>query len=102
MYTAKVKKLSKTPTFPLVAFGGVGEEARHKGAPDLINPSLVVHPAAPSEVEPVAFHNAQELLADLLGPGNRSRLDKVVKTPRAVKLGVLPAVIHGQQGNVVA
>ena len=46
-------------------------------------------------------HYAQHLLANVLGPAQRTSLDKVLIAPWVGELVVLPRVVHGQQGEVV-
>lgn len=46
-------------------------------------------------------HYAQHLLANVLGPAQRTSLDKVLIAPWVGELIVLPGVVHGQQGEVV-
>ena len=47
------------------------------------------------------IHYAQHLLANVLGPAQRTSLDKVLIAPWVGELVVLPGVVHGQQGEVV-
>lgn len=46
-------------------------------------------------------HYAQHLLANVLGPAQRTSLDKVLIAPWVGELVVLPGVVHSQQGEVV-
>ena len=50
----------------------------------------------------VPVHDAQHLFADVLRPFESPDLDEVLVTPGVGELVVLPAVVDGQQGQVVA
>lgn len=50
----------------------------------------------------VPVHDAQHLLADVLRSPERASLDEVLVAPRVRELVVLPRVVDGQQGEMVA
>eukprot|EP00162_Nutomonas_longa_P013791 comp21710_c0_seq1/m.48328 comp21710_c0_seq1/g.48328 ORF comp21710_c0_seq1/g.48328 comp21710_c0_seq1/m.48328 type:complete len:398 (-) comp21710_c0_seq1:968-2161(-) len=64
--------------------------------------NAVVCAPARDNVELVAVHDCEQLLADVLGPLHRAALDKVVKAPRCRVVVALPCLIHGEQREMVA
>ena len=79
-----------------VLLGGVSEEAR---ADCLLDARGRL--AAGDDVQLVAVHDAEQLLADVLRPLQRPHLHKVLVAPRRRELVVLPGVVHGEEGQVI-
>lgn len=74
----------------------VAEEARAQRLPHLLR----VAPARRDRV-PVPLHDADDLVAHVLGPLHRPRLDEVLEAPGRREAALLPRVVDVQQGEVV-
>lgn len=63
---------------------------------------LVKVAAGRHQVQLVAVHDGQQLLAHVLGPAQAAVLHKVLKAPGLGEVAALPGLIHRQQRQVVA
>ena len=77
--------------------GRMEEEARADRFSNLVEVA-----ASTDKVQLVAVHDLQKLLAHILSTLQTAALDEVFMTPWVTELVVLPALVHSQQGEVVA
>ncbi len=77
------------------------------GIGDADSPLPTAAPAARASSSPIRrsappVHDLHQLLAHVLRPLERARLDEVLLAPRVALLVVLPLLVHRQQRQVVA
>ena len=73
------------------------EESRADGFPD-----LVVVTARADQVQFIAVHDLQQLLAHILRPLQTTTLNEVFMAPGVAEFAVLPALVYRQQSQMVA